>query len=119
VSFDKDYLWNLFKPSGSQEKLYVDMMNTPSKIAETNYAVLERAVFDEPKVFGDGTPLYRNKEFNIRVHANSSDKALEISDRYKTIMKTNQISYDMFGPTLDPSTNRFSILLTGSYMYAE
>lgn len=119
MSFNKDYLWSLFKPSGSQEKLYIDMMNTPAKIATTNYAVLERVAYDESTSFGDGQSMYRRNEFNITVHANSADKAIDIAARYRTIMKDNQIRYDIYGPTIDPDTNRFSILLKGSYWYDE
>ena len=117
MPFDKDYLWNLLKDQASDHRLYVDMYNPEIKEAQKEYVVIERSVFDTEAQRGDGKVLLRDNEFNLRIYAPNSDRVIDISSRYIGILKDNGISYTKYGPTPDPLTNRFSMLIIGRYWY--
>lgn len=110
-------LWNLFKHLKNKAPIYIDVMDEQeSKIPQT-YVILEEDVFDENRASGDGTSLLRVSSFNIRIHSRTAKKAREIVGDYRKVLIENNMSFQQYGPTYDPGTSYYSILITGKIAY--
>lgn len=110
-------LWNLFKHLKNKAPIYLDVMNEQESKIPQAYVVLEEDVFDENLVAGDGKSLVRNSSYNIRIHARTIAKAKTIVQSYREVLLENGLHFEQYGPTFDPSTNYYSILITGRNAY--
>lgn len=110
-------LWNLFKHLKNKAPIYLDVMNEQESKIPQAYVVLEEDVFDENLVAGDGKSLVRNSSYNIRIHARTIAKAKTIVQSYREVLLENGIPFEQYGPTFDPGTNYYSILITGRNTY--
>jgi|GEM_PF-4460072 len=110
-------LWNLFKHLKNKAPIYIDVMNEQeSKIPQT-YVILEEDVYDENLVTGDGKSLIRKNSYNIRIHARTAEKAKKLVADYRQVLLDKGLPFSQYGPTFDPSTNYYSILITGDDIY--
>lgn len=110
-------LWNLFKHLKSQAPIYIDVMDEQEDKIPQAYVILEEDVFDENLVAGDGLSLVRNSSYNIRIHSRTIKKAKTLVQAYRQVLLNNGIPFEQYGPTLDPGTDYYSILITGRNTY--
>lgn len=110
-------LWNLFKHLKNQAPIYKDVMDEQESKIPQAYVVLEEDVYDENLVAGDGTSLVRQNSYNIRIHARTISKAKTIVKAYRQVLLEKGMHFDQFGPTFDPGTDYYSILITGRNTY--
>lgn len=110
-------LWNLFKHLKTIAPIYKDMMNEQADQIPQAYVVLEEFAYDENKASGDGISLIRSNSYNIRIHARTVEKARSIVNSYRQVLLSTGLSFEQYGPTYDPGTSYFSILITGRNTY--
>lgn len=114
LSNDPSFLFKLLKELSNQAPLYVLRMDrTPEP---DSYVVIDEP-YDEGYSSGDGQDLLRTNTFNIRIHSVNIEKALELGVIYRTLLNNNKLKHKKIGPTYDPSTGYYSILLTGNRVY--
>lgn len=111
-------LWDLFKHLKDKARIYLDTMNEQESQIPEAYVILEEVTFDESKANGDGKSLIRSSTYNIRIHARTVAKARSIVNDYRGVLLNAGLPFSQYGPTFDPSTSYYSILITGSNMYA-
>lgn len=117
MSFDANKLWNLLKSTKNKCPIYQEIMTDELASTPKTYAVFSNRIFDNPFVYGDNKSLYRKNTFTIRIHSDDIEKINETISIYVTILNNEEIDFDIYGPTPDPITGRFSIEMTGSYIY--
>lgn len=110
-------LWNYFKHLKTKAPIYISFMNEQEDKIPQAYIVLEEDVFDENLVAGDGKSLIRNSSYNIRIHSRTIEKAKSLVKDYRTVLFENGMSFEQYGPTFDPGTSYYSILITGRNTY--
>jgi len=110
-------LWNLFKHLKHIAPIYKDVMTEQEDKIPQAYVVLEEFTFDENRVSGDGRSLIRSSSYNIRIHARTVEKARSIVNAYRQVLLNGGLSFEQYGPTYDPGTSYFSILITGRNTY--
>lgn len=110
-------LWDLFKHLKSKAPIYLNVMNEQESKIPQIYVVLEENVFDENLVAGDGKSLVRLSSYNIRIHSRTVDKAKKLVKDYRQVLLDKGMHFQQYGPTYDPSTDYYSILITGNDAY--
>ena len=110
-------LWELFKHLRNKAPIYKDFMDEQENKIPQTYVILETDVFDEGRSSGDGINILRTSSYNVRIHSRSVSKAKMIMKEYRETLILKGLQFSQYGPTYDPSTNYFSILITGDYIY--
>ena len=110
-------LWNLFKHLKSKAPIYLEVMDEQESKIPQIYVVLEEDVYDENLVAGDGKSLVRRSSYNIRIHSRTVDKAKKLVKDYRKVLLDKGMHFQQYGPTYDPSTDYYSILITGNETY--
>lgn len=113
---DPDFLYKLFKDLGTHAPIYINAMTDPNNL--DTYVVIE-PVQDVPTINGDGKVLLRTIEFNVRIHTSNANDGVVLAKLYEAILDENDITYNRYGPTIDPLSKRFSILIMGEYYYGK
>ena len=110
-------LWNYFKHLKNKAPIYLEVMDVQARKIPQAYVVLEEDVFDGNLVAGDGKSLVRNSSYNIRIHARTVAKAKTIVQAYRQVLLEKGMPFEQYGPTFDPGTDYYSILITGRNTY--
>jgi hypothetical protein len=66
---------------------------------------------------GDGKSLLRRSSYNIRIHARTIAKAKSLVQSYRQVLLEQGMPFEQYGPTFDPGTSYYSILITGRQTY--
>lgn len=110
-------LWDYFKHLKNKAPIYMDVMDEDANSIPQAYVVLEEKAYDDGFADGDGQNLLRRESYNIRIHATTKKKAIELSNLYREVLIQSTLKFSQYGPTYDPSTGYYSILITGNKVY--
>jgi hypothetical protein len=110
-------LWDLVKHLKEAAPIYKDVMNEQESNIPQTYVVIEEDVYDDNLNSGDGLSLIRRSSYNIRIHSRTAAEARTIAQPYREVLMTNRLGFEQFGPTFDPGTSYYSILISGRYTY--
>lgn len=111
-------LWEYLKELKTHAPIYYGKMDEDLSNIPENYVVIEESAFDEPMLYGDGKIFMRKSVFNIRIYTVKQSKIKSLTNLYRNKLNEKPLSFKQFGPTYDSMTDMYSVLLTGSFAYA-
>jgi len=110
-------LWDYFKHLKTQAPIYNNIMDEDENSIPQHYVVLEEGVYDESLASGDGLSLVRKSSFNIRIHSRTFIKAKSLTTSYRAVLLQRGMAFQQYGPTYDPNSKYYSVLITGTQAY--